>query len=154
VNVSGHHTLPVPPDRAYAVLQDPVVLAKCMPGCQALERIGENEYAMRMKMVLASMSGLFEGKVRIADAAPPTAFRLVVEGTGKIGFMRGDGLLTLTPADAGTEVRYDGTVQVGGLIASVGQRLLDTTTKMLIHRFFKNLVTDGTFTGFHAGQAP
>jgi carbon monoxide dehydrogenase subunit G len=84
---------------------------------------------------------LFDGKVRIADQNPPSSFRLIVEGTGKIGFMKGDGLLTLTPQDATTEVRYEGDVHVGGTIAAVGQRLIDTTSKMMIKRFFDKLAS-------------
>jgi carbon monoxide dehydrogenase subunit G len=139
VKISGTHVVPFPPEQAYALLQDPVALAKAMPGCESLELIGEREYHMKMKMLLASMSGLFDGKVRIADPNPFTSFRLVVEGAGKIGFMKGDGLLTLTAADGGTEVAYDGTVEVGGTIAAVGQRLLDTTSRMMIRRFFEKL---------------
>jgi carbon monoxide dehydrogenase subunit G len=142
MKIAGAHEVPVPPERAYALLQDPVVLARCMPGCESLDRIGEDEYAMRMKMVLASMSGLFQGKVRIADANPPTSFRLIVEGTGKIGFMKGDGVLTLVGSDPGTNVTFEGEVHVGGTIAAVGQRLLDTTSKMLIKRFFEKLANE------------
>jgi uncharacterized protein len=103
--------------------------------------------------------------VKIADANPPSSFRLIVEGTGKIGFMRGEGLLTLSAAapvpevgptlaavirdarngasatagPADTAVCYEGDMQVGGTIANVGQRLIDTTAKMLIRRFFEKL---------------
>ena len=115
------------------------------------EKIGEDEYRMKMKMVLASLSGAFEGKVKIADQAPPAlkelarttepgaadsvefpdsmadradpvraSFRLLVEGTGKIGFVKGDGLLTLTTSAAGTDVAYEGDVQVGGTMAAAG----------------------------------
>jgi len=129
----------MPQDRAYATMQDPAVLARCMPGCEGLEKIGDNEYAMKMKMALAAVSGRFDGKVRIADPEPPARFRLIVEGSGKIGFMKGDGLITLTAAGAATDVAYDGDVQVGGTIAAVGQRLIDTTARMLIKRFFDKL---------------
>ena len=132
----------MPHERAYATMQDPAVLARCMPGCEGLEKIGDNEYAMKMKMVLAAVSGKFDGKVRITDAEPPTKFRLIVEGSGKIGFMKGDGLITLRPAGAATDVFYDGDVQVGGTIAAVGQRLIDTTAKMLIKRFFDKLASE------------
>jgi carbon monoxide dehydrogenase subunit G len=142
MKVSGAYVVPVPQERAYALLQDPAILAKCMPGCEGLDRIAENEYAMRMKMVLASISGQFTGKVKISDANPPSSFRLVVEGTGKIGFMKGDGVLHLTPAEATTNVQFEGDVQVGGTIASVGQRLLDTTARMLIKRFFDKLASE------------
>lgn len=118
------------------------MLARAMPGCEALERIGDGEYHMKMKMVLAGMSGLFDGKVRLADQEPHSRFRLIVDGSGKIGFLKGDGLLTLTPVDGGTNVHYDGSVEVGGTIASVGQRLLDTTSKMLIKRFFTKLTSE------------
>ena len=144
MKVSGAYTIPAPRERAYALLQDPAVLAKCMPGCESLDKIGEDEYAMRMKMLLGSMSGLFEGKVKISDPHPPSRFTLMVTGSGKIGFMKGEGLLTLTPIEdktgvPQTSVQYEGDVQVGGTIAVVGQRLIDTTAKMLIKRFFETL---------------
>ena len=102
---------------------------------------------MRMKMVLASISGLFAGKVRISDPNPPSSCPLMVEGTGKIGFMKGEGVLTLSPAGDATSVAFEGDVQVGGTIASVGQRLLDTTSRMLIKRFFTKLAEEAAQAG-------
>jgi uncharacterized protein len=142
MKIAGEYTIPVPQEHAYVVLQDPEMLARAMPGCDALERIGDGEYHMKMKMVLASMSGLFDGKMRVTDQEPFSRFRLIVDGVGKIGFVKGEGLLTLTAVDGGTSVQYDGDVQVGGTIASVGQRLLDTTARMLIKNFFKKLRAD------------
>lgn len=139
MKIAGSYTVPFPPERAYEMMQDPDVLARSIPGCESLEKIGENEYRMKMKMVLASLSGAFEGKVRLADQKPPSSFRMVVEGLGKIGFVKGDGILTLTPKDGGTEVAYEGDAQVGGTMAAVGQRLIDATAKMMIKRFFENL---------------
>ena len=106
---------------------------------------------MKMKMLLAALSGQFEGKVRIADQAPPTSFRLIVEGTGRIGFLKGDGLLKLSPAATvsvlsndppelpSTIVSYEGEAQVGGTMAAIGQRLIDGTAKMMIKKFFDKL---------------
>jgi carbon monoxide dehydrogenase subunit G len=142
VTVAGSYTLGLPQDQAFALLQDPGVLAKCMPGCEALEPAGENEYRMKMKMALGAMKGLFEGKVKTAEQKPPDSFKLIVEGSGKIGFMKGEGTLTLTPLDSGTSVAYGGDVQVGGTIAAVGQRLIDTTAKLLIKRFFDRLAAE------------
>lgn len=121
------------------MMQDPEVLARAIPGCESLERIGPDEYRMKMKMAMASISGAFDGKVRITDQQSPTSFKLTVEGSGKIGFMKGEGLLKLTPSGEGTEVSYEGDVQVGGTIAAVGQRLVDATAKMMIKRFFDKL---------------
>ena len=76
--------------------------------------------------------------MRLADQNPPESFRLIVEGNGKIGFLKGDGLLNLAAnGDTSTDVKYEGEVQVGGTIASVGQRLLDTTAKHIIKKFFE-----------------
>jgi carbon monoxide dehydrogenase subunit G len=142
LKIAGSYTLPFPPGRAYRMMQDPEVLSRAIPGSEALERTGEDEYRMKMKMALASLSGAFEGKVRITDQTPPSSFRLVVEGSGKIGFMKGDGLLKLTAKDAGTEVAYEGDAQVGGTMAAVGQRLIDGAAKMLIKRFFDRLAEE------------
>ena len=139
MKIAGTATLPVPPERAYEMMQDPVVLAAAIPGCEGLERIGPDEYRMKMKMAMASLSGAFDGKVRITEQAPPSSFKLLVEGSGKIGFMKGEGVLKLTAAEAGTDVAYEGDAQVGGTMAAVGQRLIDATAKMLIKRFFEKL---------------
>ena len=143
MKISGTYTLPLPQARAYAVMQDPEVLARAIPGCESLEKVGPDEYRMKMKMALASLSGAFEGKVRITEQTPPSSFRLVVEGTGRIGFVKGDGLLKLSPAEAGgTEVAYEGEAQVGGTIAAVGQRLIDGTANTMIKKFFDKLAAE------------
>ncbi len=142
MKISGVQAVPVDPKRAYEALQDPVLLAKSMPGCDRLERAGEDVYDMKMKMLLASISGQFEGRVQIAEKNPPESFKLIVEGHGKIGFVKGEGLLRIHQNGAGTEVAYDGDVQVGGTIASVGQRLIDTTAKMMIKKFFQKLISE------------
>jgi uncharacterized protein len=139
LKIGGSYTVPIERDRAYALLQDPEILARCMPGCDHLARIGEDEYEMKMKMVISSVQGLFGGKVRLTDQAPPEHFRIIVEGSGKVGFMKGEGVLTLAPVEAATEVKYEGEVQIGGMIAGVGQRLLDVTAKLIIKKFFEKL---------------
>ncbi len=146
MRISGAQTVNMPRQRVYDLLHDPNVLARCMPGCESLDQIGPDEYAMHMKMALASISGLFQGKVQTAEPNPPESFRLIVEGAGKIGFMKGDGLLRLSESDGATRVAYEGDVQVGGTIAAVGQRLIDTTARMLIKRFFDRLASEATMS--------
>jgi len=140
-------------ERAYHILQDPATLGQAMPGCESLEKIGPDEYRMKMKVLLAALSGQLEGKVRIAEPAPPTSFRLIVEGSGRMGFLKGDGLLKLSPAATvgvppaapsghpSTVVSYEGEAQVGGTMAAVGQRLIDGTAKMMIKKFFDKLAS-------------
>jgi len=130
-----------------------VILARAIPGCESLEKIGPDEYRMKMKVLVAALSGQVEGKVRIADQAPPTSFRLVVEGSGRVGFLKGDGLLKLSPVAEVrvlspappetplTIVSYEGDAQVGGTMAAVGQRLIDGTAKMMIKKFFDKLAS-------------
>lgn len=139
MKISGVAQVPFSPARAYELMQDPVVLAKAIPGCQELEKSGDDEYKLKMKMVLASLSGAFEGKVKLTEPVPPESFKMLVEGSGKIGFMKGEGVLRLSPTDIGTEVAYDGDAQIGGTMAAVGQRLIDVTARMLIKRFFDKL---------------
>ncbi|MEO7145981.1 MAG: carbon monoxide dehydrogenase subunit G [Bryobacteraceae bacterium] len=142
MKISGSYTLPLPRERAYDLLQDPDVLARAIPGCDSLVKSGDGEYQMKMKMSIASISGAFDGKVKLTDRTPPSSFRMLVEGAGKIGFLKGDGLLTLAANGESTAVSYDGDVQVGGTIAAVGQRLIDTTSKMIIKRFFDKLAAE------------
>ena len=142
MKISGSYTLPLPRERAYQIMQDPEILARAIPGCESLEKIGPDEYRMKMKMALASLSGAFEGKVRITEQTPPESFRLVVEGSGRVGFVKGDGLLKLGPVEGGTEVSYEGEAQVGGTMAAVGQRLIDGTAKMMIKKFFDKLAAE------------
>jgi carbon monoxide dehydrogenase subunit G len=147
LKILGSHALTAPLEKVYAMMQDPDVLARAIPGCEGLEKTGEDEYRMKMKMALASFSGAFEGKVRITDQSPPTSFRLIVEGSGKLGFMKGDGLLKLAASGEGTEVSYEGDAQVGGTMAAVGQRLIDGTAKMMIKRFFEKLAEEAAAVG-------
>jgi carbon monoxide dehydrogenase subunit G len=144
MKVAGTAQAPFSLERTYQLLQDPAVLQRAIPGCQSLECTGDAEYKLKLKVILASLSGAFEGQVRLTEPQAPTSFRMVVEGSGKIGFVKGDGLLTLTPTEDGTEIAYDGDAQIGGNIASVGQRMIDTTARLLIKRFFKKLAAEGS----------
>jgi len=139
MKVRGQQTLPLAPAAAWDLLLDTEALARAMPGCESLVPVGPDEYEMKMKVAISSIQGLFSGKVRIADKNPPESFRLQIEGQGRLGFVRGSGLLSLGADKSGTRVAYEGEVQVSGLIASVGERMLDVTTKMMIGRFFNSL---------------
>jgi len=145
MKISGSYVVPAPRAQTYALLQDPVILARCMPGTERLNRIGDDHYEMKMKMVIAAISGSFDGTVRLADQNPPESFRLIMEGAGKIGFVKGEGLLKLNSQDdSATTVNYEGEVHVGGSIAAVGQRLLDATSKMVLKNFFGKLSAEAS----------
>lgn len=139
MKLSGTYQVDAPPDRVWELLQDPDILSQCMPGADQLVKTGENEYQMKMKLLISSISGSFEGKVKLTDQEPPHRYRMLVEGSGKIGHMKGEGAIALEPKDAGTQLNYDGDVQLGGTIAAIGSRLVDTTSKMMLKRFFDKL---------------
>jgi carbon monoxide dehydrogenase subunit G len=143
VKIKGQYTLPAAQEKVWDALLDPEVLARTLPGCESLESLGDDQYKMRMKLALASVQGLFDGKVSLEDQQPPSSYRLRVSGTGKIGFVNGSGQLKLEPSgDSETVVSYEGEVKVGGMIAAVGQRLLDMTSKMMTKRFFLALAAE------------
>ena len=147
MKIKGQYTLPAAQEKVWDALLDPEVLARTLPGCESLESLGDNQYKMRMKLALASVQGLFDGKVSLEDQQPPSSYRLRVSGSGKIGFVNGSGQLKLEPGgDSETIVSYEGDVKAGGMIAAVGQRLLDMTSKMMTKRFFSALASEFTST--------
>jgi uncharacterized protein len=139
MKIEGSADIQAPRDRVWAAFLDPGILAQALPGCEKLEAVGPNEYRATMKVGVAAIKGTFEGKVRLSDLEPPNRYRMAVEGSGAPGFVRGDAGMELSDVDGGTRVSYDADVQVGGLIASVGQRMLGGVTKMMLDQFFSRM---------------
>jgi len=139
MKIEGSADIPAARDRVWAAVLDPETLAKALPGCEKLDTIGDNEYKATMKVGVAAIKGTFEGKVKLSDLEPPHRYRMAVEGSGTPGFVRGSAGMQLSDVDGGTRVSYDADVQVGGLIASVGQRMLGGVTKMMLDQFFNRM---------------
>ncbi len=137
MRISGSYKLPFEQDSAYQSLQDPLILARCVPGCDALEKVGEDEYAMNMQVDVAGFAGLFRGKIKVTDPHPPHSFKILVEGGVMFGDLKGEGVISFATASEGTELSYDGDVLVGGAIAALGARLIDSSAKTMIRKFFE-----------------
>ena len=120
-------------------LLDTGSLAKCIPGCKKLEETGPNEYKAELEVGVASIKGDYEGQVRMLDLEAPVQLKMSVEGRGKRGHLKGMGELQLAQNPEGTQIVYDGEVEVGGPVAGVGQRMLTIATRRLIQQFFNNL---------------
>ena len=120
----------------WSAFLDPAVISTAIPGCEKLEAIGPDEYKAVMKVGVGPVKGTFEGKVRLLDQEPPHRYRMAVEGSGGPGFVRGEAVIELAEAEGGTRVSYNADVQVGGLIASVGQRMLGGVSRMMLDQFF------------------
>ncbi len=138
MKVSGTYELPGKPEQVWALLTDPARLAKCLPGCEKLEADGPDRYKAAIKFALAAVSGKYAGSVEFAEKDPPHSLRLRIEGRGIPGFIQGDGEIHLQDKKGRTGVRYRGEAQIGGMIASVGQRMLDLAARKIIQQFFEN----------------
>jgi hypothetical protein len=139
MKLEGSYDIPAPRDRVWAAFLDPEQLRQAIPGCEKLEAVGNDEYKATMKIGVAAVKGTFEGKVRLSDKKPPESYKLAVEGSGAPGFIRGETVITLSDADGGTRVSFNADVQVGGLIAGVGQRMLGGVSKMMADQFFNRM---------------
>jgi len=136
MKIEGSHEIPAPRQKVWDAFLDPETLRQAIPGCEKLEAVGPDEYKATMKVGVAAVKGTFEGKVKISDKTPPDSYKLHVEGSGGPGFVRGDTLISLADTGSGTKVSYSADVQVGGLIAGVGQRMLGGVSKMMADQFF------------------
>jgi carbon monoxide dehydrogenase subunit G len=139
MKIEGTYQISAPRERVFQALTDPTILQKCIPGCERLEKAGENKYNATLSAGVGPIKGTFTATVSIENMTPPSNYRLVVEGKGQPGFIKGTGDLILEGQNGGTLIRYTGDVQVGGMLAGVGQRLIESTAKMMAGKFFSAL---------------
>ena len=139
MKLEGTYTFEAPRDVVWAALLDPEVLAKTMPGCERLERTGENEYQGDIKIKVGPVQGKFQGTVKLSDINDLESYSMEVDGKGAPGFVKGTGSVKLEPQGDSTLMHYSGDAQVGGRIASVGQRLLDSSAKAITRQSLDSL---------------
>ena len=151
MKIEGTHQLNAPRDRVYQALVDPEVLQRCIPGCERLEKTAENTYSATIRAGIGAIKGVFTGTVRLEDMRPPEHYRIVVEGKGGPGFLKGSGDLDLEAQGERTLIKYTGDLQLGGTIASVGQRMIQGTAKMMASQFFTALEAEA---GTEPGESP
>jgi carbon monoxide dehydrogenase subunit G len=142
MKIEGTQELHAPRERVYAALTDPQVLQRCIPGCESLEKTGDDSYAVTIKAGIGAIKGTFKGNVRLEDMRAPEHYRIVVDGKGGPGFVKGSGDFDLEDTGGVTLIRYTGEMQVGGAIAGIGQRMIEGAAKMMAARFFKALETE------------
>ncbi len=158
MRIAGNYNFAAPREEVWAAMNDPEVLARVLPGCQKLEQVGEHEFETTLNIRLQAVQGTYSGRVRIEDLQPPAHYRLTIDGKGSNGFLKGEGSVDLREETTVlTIMDYGGEAQVGGTIASVGQRLLDGAAKTLINQSLKALAaqiearTRPADTGVEAG---
>src|SRR5205814_1387000 len=112
---------------------------RTLPGCEKLEPNADGSFSGQIKVGIAALKGTYSGRIQIVDPVPPERYRLNMEGQGNTGFIKGEALVTLTDSGGGTIINYSGDAQVGGLVASVGQRLIQSAAKQNLKQFFDGL---------------
>jgi carbon monoxide dehydrogenase subunit G len=139
VKLQGTHTLDAPVEKVWAFLMDPQAMARVLPGCETLQEVAPDTYQASMKLGIAAIKGTYNGSVQLVDKTPPTRYRMLVDGSGTPGFVKGEATLALAAQDQQTVLTYDADAQVGGLIANVGQRMISGVAKMIITQALKKL---------------
>jgi uncharacterized protein len=140
VKITGTYTIDAPQEQVWAALNDIEVLARIVPGCERLDQIGENQYEGAVKIGIQAIKGTYSGRIRIEDIQPPNHYKLVASGRSANGVVDGAGTVDLAEQDGKTILTYVGDAQIGGMLASVGQRLIEGASKQMINQSLKALV--------------
>ncbi len=144
VKLAGTYEINAPRERVWAVLTEPESLKGCIPGCQTLDDVGDGNYEAAISASLGPVRGNFSAKVSIRDWNPYESYRLVVSANGPPGFVNGEAFITLTGDGGVTTVGVDGDGQAGGLLARVGQRMMESVGRNMMDRFFGCLAEAAT----------
>lgn len=140
MKIEGEYIFDGPRQSVWEIVRDPDILATALPGTQSLEQVSENEYQGEMQVRIGPVGGVFSGRVVISDEVPPESLTMTVEGKGKPGFIQGTGAVTLVEQDEDkTLMQYVGDMEVGGRLASVGQRMMDSVSKSLLKQGLDSL---------------
>jgi uncharacterized protein len=140
VTMSGAFVLPADRQTVWDRLNDPATLQVAIPGCESLEKVSATEFRAVSKVKVGPVSARFKGKVRLTDIDAPNSYKISGEGEGGVaGFAKGGATVTLADADSGgTRLSYQVEAQVGGKIAQLGSRLIDSSARKFTAEFFSN----------------
>lgn len=139
MKLEGSVTLAGPADQIWKMMQDPAFLAEILPGCKELLRNGEDQFTGILEAKVGPIGSSYTTKFLILDKKPPESYRMQLEGTGKGGFVRADTVIVLQNNGAETLMSYNGEATIGGTIAKIGQRVVESAAKMMISKGFKTL---------------
>lgn len=154
MDIAGEYRIPARREEVWAALNDPAILAACIPGCESLERTSDDRMNGRVKAKIGPVSATFSGTLTFSNVRPPEGYTLSGEGKGgAAGFARGSADVALEEAGDETVLRYTARAQVGGKLAQVGSRLIESSTKRLADEFFNAFAAKlgGEFINVPAG---
>ena len=136
MKLSGSYEFDTAPEKVWQILTDPEALKSCIPGCEKMDALGNNEYAATVTISMGPIRSKFDAKVAMVDMKPFESYKLIVEGNGPSGFVRGESQIKLTELENKTTVDVDSDSSSGGLLARVGQRMVESFARSLMDRFF------------------
>jgi len=136
VNLDGSAVLHGTPEEVWTVITDPAVLARTIPGCESLQRTGEDEYRLDVAVGVGAIRGTYAGEVRLSDQQRPSSYVMHASGAGAPGNVRAKVAIELQPTDEGTTLTYSADAVVGGPVAGVGQRMITGVAKRMAGQFF------------------
>jgi carbon monoxide dehydrogenase subunit G len=140
MEMTGEQLIPASQQDTWQALNDPEVLRACVPGCESITAVSDNEYQVQMTAKVGPVSAKFRGRLSLSDIKPPHSYALAFEGQGgPAGFAKGGAQVRLTPVNAQeTKLSYDVKANVGGKLAQIGSRLVDAAAKKVADEFFQN----------------
>jgi carbon monoxide dehydrogenase subunit G len=142
MQMTGQRILPVSPQQAWNALNDPEMLKACIPGCESVTLTGPDQYEVLMAARIGPVAAKFKGKLTQSDVVEPVSYKISFDGQGGVaGFGKGSADVRLTAIDAGTQLDYDVSAQVGGKIAQIGSRLVDAAAAKIADEFFASFET-------------
>ena len=138
MQMNDSQRIPAPKEKVWAALNDPEILKQCIPGCQSLEMSSPTEMTATVVFKVGPVKATFSGKVTLSDLDPPNSYRISGEGSGGVaGFAKGGAAVKLSAESPDVTVLfYDVDAQIGGKLAQLGARLIDSTAKKLAGEFF------------------
>ena len=136
MNLSADYTFKAPQQQVWDLLMNTDAVGACLPGCKGLKPLGEDRYEVDLAVAVAAIAGNFKGTVTLANQQPPGSYTLLVDGSGRQGFVKGQAVITLHAEGEQTRVHVDANADAGGMIARLGQRLLEGVGKMTIDKFY------------------
>ena len=143
MDITGEYRIAAPRASVWAALNDPEVLARCIPGCKELTQVSPEEMAAKVALKVGPVSATFAGTVRFEEIRAPEGYTLVGQGNGGMaGFAKGRAAVTLREEGAETVLTYEAKAETGGKIASLGGRLIQATSRKLADQFFGSFAAE------------
>jgi len=137
--MTAEQLVPASQQQTWDALNDPAMLKQCVPGCESIDPIGDNQYQVLMVARVGPVSAKFKGKLTLSDIQPPSSYSISFEGQGgAAGFAKGGAQVRLSPQGDATRLAYDVKANVGGKLAQIGSRLIDAAAKKVADDFFRN----------------